>query len=85
MFNKEPAVILGLIGAAIALGVGFGLPVTPAQTGLIMAFVSALLALVVRSQVVPTDKANAQIQTALRLPSTATVEQVIAKQEKESQ
>lgn len=81
MFSREPAVILGLVGAAIALGVGFGLPVTPAQTGLIMAFVSAVLAFVVRSQVVPTDKANAQIQTAIDSPSNTTVKQVIDKTE----
>lgn len=84
MFNREPAVILGLVGAAIALGVGFGLPVTPAQTGLIMGFVSAVLAVWVRSKVVPTEKANSQIETAIRMPSTATVKDVIAQEKKET-
>jgi hypothetical protein len=53
MFGREPAVILGLVGAVIALGVGFGLNVTPEQTGLILAATSAVLAFVTRSQVTP--------------------------------
>lgn len=84
MLNREPAVILGLVGAAIALGVGFGLPVTPAQIGLIMGFVSAVLAVWLRSKVVPHDKANSQIQTAIRMPASATVEEVIEKEKRES-
>lgn len=83
--NKEPAIILGLVGALIALGVGFGLPVTPAQVGLIMAAVSAILAFVMRTQVVPTEKANAQIATAVRSPAGTTVEEVITKTERDSQ
>lgn len=85
MLGREPAVILGLVGAAIALGVGFGLPVTPAQIGLIMAFVSAVIAFVTRSQVVPTEKANAQIQTAIRMPATSSIEDVIQKEKRDSQ
>lgn len=55
MFGREPAVILGLVGALIALAVGFGLDVSAEQTGLIMAAVSAVLAFVTRSQVTPVD------------------------------
>lgn len=55
MFGREPAVILGAISAAIALGVGFGLNVTPEQVGLISAFASAVLAIVTRSQVIPVE------------------------------
>lgn len=51
MFSREPAVIIGLVNALIALAVGFGLSVTPAQVGLINAAVTAILSLVTRSQV----------------------------------
>lgn len=54
MFGREPAVILGLVSAAIALAVGFGLDVTPEQVGLIMAAVTAIIGFVTRSQVTPT-------------------------------
>ena len=53
IFNREPAVIIGLVNAAIALAVGFGLDIDPEQVGLINAAVAALLSLVVRSQVSP--------------------------------
>ena len=53
MWNKEPALIVGFVGAAIALGVSFGLPVSAEQVGFVMAFVTAGLAFVTRSQVSP--------------------------------
>lgn len=88
LFNREPALIMGAIGAAIALAVGFGLKISGEQVTLIMIFASALIALitgvVIRAKVVPTEKANDQIATAIRMPSSATVEDVIAKNEKES-
>jgi len=43
MWTKEPALIVGFVGAAIALGVSFGLPVSAEQVGFIMAFVTASL------------------------------------------
>ena len=51
--RREPALVTGIVGALIALGVAFGLELTGEQTGAIMAFVSALLAVVTRSQVTP--------------------------------
>lgn len=54
--NREPALILGLVGALIALAVGFGLNVTQEQVGLIMAAVVALLSFLTRSQVTPVSK-----------------------------
>lgn len=51
--SKEPALIIGFVGAVIALGVAFGLPVSAEQVGYIMAFVSAASAFVTRSQVTP--------------------------------
>ena len=50
---NEPALILGAVNAAIALAVGFGLPLTSAQVGLINAAVAAILAVILRSQVSP--------------------------------
>jgi hypothetical protein len=54
VFRREPAVILALVSAVIALAVGFGLDVTAEQAGLIMAAVSAVIGVVTRSQVTPT-------------------------------
>ena len=51
--NREPALIIGLVNALIALAVGFGLPVTSAQVGLINAAVAAILAVILRTQVSP--------------------------------
>ena len=53
MWKAEPAILLGLLNAGLALAVGFGLHVTPEQVGLINAFVAAVLAFVTRSQVTP--------------------------------
>jgi len=53
MWTKEPALIVGFVGAAIALGVSFGLPVSAEQVGFIMAFVTAGLAFVTRARVSP--------------------------------
>ena len=51
--NSEPVLIMAAVNAAIALGVGFGLPVTSAQGALINAFVTTLIALFLRSKVTP--------------------------------
>jgi hypothetical protein len=56
VFGREPAAILGALNAVVALGVGFGLDVTPEQLGLISAALAAVLALVVRSQVTPVER-----------------------------
>ena len=53
LWNREPALILGAVGAVIALAVSFGLPVTTEQVGFILAAVSAILALITRSRVTP--------------------------------
>jgi hypothetical protein len=89
---KEPAVIInGLFALAqqvLPLMVVVGLLSLPdtklagwvSIIGLISAFVSTAL---IRQNVVPTEKANAQIQTAIDTPKGgATVEQVIAETDK---
>lgn len=84
MFGKEPAVILGFLGAALALAIGFGLRVSGEQVNLIMVFAAAAITLltgvVTRSQVVPTERANDQIQVGINSPPDTTVAEVIAKE-----
>ena len=50
-WGREPALILGLVQAAIALAVGFGLNLDGQQVALIMGFSAALLSVVVRQRV----------------------------------
>lgn len=82
LFNKEPAVILGFISAGLILATGFGLRLSGEQVNNIMMFSAAAIALfggvVIRQQVVPTEVANKQIETAVKMPSTATIEDVKA-------
>lgn len=54
--REEPAVVSGFVAALLALGVSFGLNLTPQQVGAIVAVVAAALAFVVRSKVTPTSK-----------------------------
>lgn len=55
--NREPAMILAAVQAAIVLAVAFGLNVSEEQSDAIIGFVGAALALVtglaIRSQVTP--------------------------------
>lgn len=86
MLGKEPAVILGalseVVRAVIPTLIIFGyIQWTGEQTaqfmllaGVIIGFFNVLLT---RSQVVPTERANSQIETAISMPSSATVSDVI--------
>lgn len=94
MFGKEPAVILGalseVVRAVIPTLIIFGyIQWTGEQVaqfmllaGVVIGFFNVLLT---RSQVVPTERANDQIRMAIDSPSSATVEQVIAKTEAATQ
>lgn len=53
ILGREPVLILGLVQAAIALAVGFGLNWSGAQVALVIAFTATLLAVVARSKVTP--------------------------------
>ena len=53
IWTREPAMVLAVVQAALALGIGFGLRVTPEQMALIMALAAAVLGLITRSQVSP--------------------------------
>lgn len=91
--NKEPTVIINglseLLRQILPLLVVVGLVhLSPEKLaglisiiGLVLAFVSTIL---LKNQTVATGVANSQIQTAVRMPEGTTVEQVIAKNERES-
>jgi hypothetical protein len=56
--KNEPVVVTALVGALLALGVEFGLPLTQGQETAIQAVVVAVLALFARSQVTPSSKVH---------------------------
>lgn len=60
LMRTEPAVISGAILAFISLVTSFGLDLSNEQVGAIMAFVAAVMAIVVRSQVTPSVKVTAE-------------------------
>lgn len=51
--TREPVAIQAVIQSAIGLAIGFGIPVTTEQMGLILVFTAAVLALITRQQVTP--------------------------------
>jgi hypothetical protein len=51
--NNEPAVIVGLVQAGLALAVSFGLGLTVEQLGAIVAVVAAASAVLLRQRVSP--------------------------------
>ena len=59
VWEHEPAVIIGVVDAALMVGATFGLPLTPEQKTGIDTLLGALGVLAVRSQVTP----NATVQT----------------------
>lgn len=57
--RREPAVFFTLVAAALGLGAAFGLDLSKEQTGAVMAFVTAVVGFIVRSQVTPTVSVGA--------------------------
>jgi len=53
LWNCEPAIVLGLAQSAIALAIAFGARLSAEQVGAMMAMITALGAVLVRSQVSP--------------------------------
>lgn len=51
--TREPVAVQAVIQAFIGLVIGFGLPVTTEQMGLILVFTASVLALITRQQVTP--------------------------------
>lgn len=58
LFDREPALILGAIGALITLVTAFGLNLTVEQVAGINAGAVAILSLIVRQKVTPVDRVN---------------------------
>lgn len=58
LWGREPALILGLVQAAIALVVAFGVDLSGEQTAVVVAFTAALLAVATRTQVTPNVSAK---------------------------
>jgi membrane associated rhomboid family serine protease len=55
ILGREPALILGALQALLALGVGFGLKLSPDQMALVLAASAAVFAVITRSQVTPVN------------------------------
>ena len=53
IWGREPAMVLALVQAAIALVVAFGLSLAPDQIGAILAVTAVVLGLVTRGRVSP--------------------------------
>ena len=58
IFGREPAMVLALVQAIIALVVAFGLNLAPDQIGAILAVTAVILGLITRSQVSPAPPAT---------------------------
>lgn len=98
MLGKEPAVILGalaeVVKAIIPMLIIFNfINWTGEQVAQVMLVVGVAIGffnvLLTRNAVVPTEKANSQIATAINMPATTagvptTVEQVITQEERDS-
>lgn len=55
--DREPALILAAVQAVIALVVAFGLDLTADQTGAIVAATAAILGVITRQHVTPSEPA----------------------------
>ena len=64
LWGREPALIIAAIQALLALGVGFGLRVTPEQMALILAAAAAVLGVITRQQVTPNGSVAARVDDA---------------------
>ena len=53
LWNREPALILGVVQAILGLLLAFGVDLTSEQIGMILAVTAAVLALVTRTKVTP--------------------------------
>jgi membrane protein implicated in regulation of membrane protease activity len=56
IWKREPALILGVVQAIIALALAFGFNLSTEQVGAILAVTAAVLAVITRSQVTPVER-----------------------------
>ena len=76
-FSREPAMWYGLVNAAIALLLAFGIKLDEAQIGAILAVVNIILALATRQAVVPMVTHVKEVEEALEtMPPQAEVDVV---------
>lgn len=66
--KEEPSMFQGVLQAAIALAVSFGVGLTGDQVGALLAFTAILLAFLTRSQVTPNHIVDQRVETALNTP-----------------
>ena len=59
MWNREPAVLAGLVQSLLALAVAFGLELSSQQVAAVVAATAAVLALAVRQSVTPVHHVGA--------------------------
>lgn len=55
IFNREPALVMGVIQTVLALVLAFGVDLSTEQVGAILAVSAAVLSLVVRAKVTPVE------------------------------
>lgn len=53
IWGREPALILGLVQAGLAMAVGFGLNLDGQQVALVMTFAAAVVSVIVRRKITP--------------------------------
>lgn len=58
-WQREPVMFMAIVQSGLALVTAFGLSLTTAQIGAVMAFSAAVLGFVARSQVTPDSKPEA--------------------------
>ena len=74
IWGREPAMVLALVQAVIALVVAFGLNLAPDQIGAILAVTAVILGLITRSRVSPASMRDGYLRGSL--PRTPTARQV---------
>jgi hypothetical protein len=81
LIRREPAIVAGVISAIIAVIAAFGLDVSAEATAAILGLAAVIVAIIVRSQVVPAAAVPARVADAVLDPAVrATVtDHVLAK------
>ncbi len=63
LIREEPVLLQGLVQAAIAMLMAFGLGWTAEQVGVVLAFTATLLAVIARAMVTPMATVDATVQS----------------------
>lgn len=73
IWNREPVAIVNAVRLVILAAVSLGLSLEPGQIVTVMAALEAVLTLIARSQVVPTQTVEEHLDTAVRLTKLGVV------------